>query len=167
MKILVTYSSLTGNTKKLAQAIQNEYSNTQLMAISDVKDVLDYDLIFLGYWVNRGTADDLTQQFLQGLKDKKVAVFGTSGQYSDSPYSLKYKNRVKALVEENNKYIDGFICIGKIEESRTEKRKLIQPGQPHYLTEEGLKRHIESRKHPDETDIYNLLKWVDDILGRL
>lgn len=164
MKSIIVYSSLTGNTKKLAEAIHNKYPSFELRSIDESVDLSEYDLAFIGYWVNRGTADEACLNLLNNNQSSNIAAFGTSGQYPDSNASIKYSGRVKDLVEERNKYFGGFICQGKIEESRTERRKLIPKGQPHYLTEEGLARHIESRNHPNETDIDRLLSWVDDVL---
>lgn len=164
MKSIIVYSSLTGNTKKLAEAIHEKYPKFDIRSIDECADISEYDLIFLGYWVNRGTADEACLNVLNNSQSNKIATFGTSGQYPDSDASIKYCNRVKALVQDKNEYMGGFICQGKIEESRTEKRKRIPQGQSHYLTEEGLRRHLESRKHPDEEDINRLLLWVEDVL---
>ncbi len=167
MKILIAYSSVTGNTKKLAETLHQIYPLSTITSVQNaVTEGLfneDYDVIFWGYWVNRGTADEAAQKFLSKVKAKNVAAFGTSGQYPDSERGIQYKDRVQKLVEEANSYKGGFICLGKIQEHRTEKRKLIPKGEPHYLTEEGLARHIESRTHPDSEDIENLKKWALNI----
>nr|WP_255814112.1 flavodoxin family protein [Acidaminobacter sp. JC074] len=163
VKTIIIYSSITGNTKKLAHAIYNHKSTFDIMAVEDVNDLKAYDRIYLGYWVNRGTADEATLKLLKDITNKEIAAFGTSGQYSDSPVSLKYSNSVNDLILSDNVYLGGYICLGKIEESRTERRLKIAKGEKHYLTEEGYKRHLESRKHPDEEDIDRLLRWVDSI----
>ncbi len=167
MKILIAYSSVTGNTRKLAEALHDIYPESTVTSVQQaVSQGLvneDYHIIFWGYWVNRGTADETAQDFLSKVKGKNIAAFGTSGQYPDSERGMIYKDRVQKLVEEANIYRGGFICLGKIQEHRTEKRKLIPKGEPHYLTEEGLARHIESRTHPDGEDIENLKQWALNI----
>ncbi len=168
MKILITYSSVTGNTKKLAEGIHEVIPQGKLLPVQEALAQKlfdqDFDIIFWGYWANRGTADEKAQEFLGKLKSKNVAAFGTSGQYPDSERGLIYKDRVKKLVEESNVYKGGFLSMGKIQESRTERRKLIPKGQSHYLSEEGLARHIESRKHPNNEDIEKLQKWALEIV---
>ena len=42
---------------------------------------------------------------------------------------------------------------GKIDIQRTEYRKKLPPENPHFLDEKGIRRHEESRNHPDEADI--------------
>ncbi len=164
MNVLIAYSSVTGNTRKLAKAIKNNYPDMDIQETDKVENVQGYDLILLGYWVNRGSADEVSKNFINNIEGKCIGVFGTSGQYPDSPFGEKYRNRVKDLVEDKNRYVGGYICLGKIQEERTEKRKRIPEGQPHYLTEEGLARHIESRKHPDQEDMDRLVRWVGEVL---
>ncbi|HHQ8779924.1 TPA: flavodoxin family protein, partial [Clostridioides difficile] len=56
MKSLILYSSLTGNTKKIAcsiyEAIQGkkEIKNISEL-VDDSIDYENYDIVFLGYWV--------------------------------------------------------------------------------------------------------------------
>ncbi len=167
MNIGIVYSSVTGNTKKLALGIHKILGDAEIMSIEEADDLKRFDLLIIGYWVNRGTADMKTQKLIERLTGKKIAVFGTSGLYGDSDGALRYKDRVKELVQRDNTYLGGFICQGKIEESRTEKRRQIPKGQSHYLDEEGYKRHLESRKHPDEQDLLNVEGWIKSILEEL
>lgn len=59
MNILVTYSSKTGNTKKLVEGIYKNLSkvcqlNMKIKQINEVKSIEDYDAILIGYWVDKG-----------------------------------------------------------------------------------------------------------------
>ncbi|MDM8534744.1 flavodoxin family protein, partial [Clostridiaceae bacterium HSG29] len=123
-----------------------------------------FDILVVGYWVNKGTANIKIQNFLEKIANKKIAIFGTSGQYPDSARAIKYMNRVKNLVEKKNEYLGGYICQGKIKSERTEKRLKILKGNSHYLDELGYKRHLESRNHPNEIDIDNAIIWIENII---
>ena len=54
MKTLVTYSTKTGNTKKVAESIAKAIENSEIKDIAEVNN-LDYDLIIVGTWIDKGT----------------------------------------------------------------------------------------------------------------
>ena len=56
MKTIVLYSSRTGNTKKVAQAVAGALpAGTPCLPVAEApSDIEAYDLVFLGYWVDRG-----------------------------------------------------------------------------------------------------------------
>ena len=55
MKSIVIYSSLTGNTKQVAEAITSVLpEGTPCVAMSELpSDIESYDLVFAGFWVDR------------------------------------------------------------------------------------------------------------------
>lgn len=58
MKFLVVYSSLTGNTKMVGEAIAEVLApECDIFPVEDNPDYSDYDLVVVGYWVDKGTAD--------------------------------------------------------------------------------------------------------------
>ena len=59
MKTLVTYSTLTGNTKKVAEAVFEAVNGEKkLLPVKEVKNHEDYDKIIVGYWVDKGDANE-------------------------------------------------------------------------------------------------------------
>ena len=66
MKIIVLYSSRTGNTKKVAEAIASALpaGTPCLPAAKAPSDIETYDLVFMGYWVDRATANAEARTFL-------------------------------------------------------------------------------------------------------
>ena len=53
MKTLIVYSSLTGNTKKVAEAIAAVLPGCDLLPVEEAPaSVEGYDLVALGYWVD-------------------------------------------------------------------------------------------------------------------
>jgi len=107
MKILVTFYSRSGNTKKMAQAIAEslhadldeiiDLKNRQgivgwilggrdalkgtLTKIKTVKNPVDYDLVIIGTPIWAGYSTPATRTYLAQFKNqiKKVAIFVTSG----------------------------------------------------------------------------------------
>ena len=73
MKILVTYQSKTGFTKKYAEWISEELK-TDLKDIKEVSDVSDYDLVIHGGWIFGGLLKGFNK--IHSLKPKRLIVFG-------------------------------------------------------------------------------------------
>ncbi len=82
-KILVTYFSLTGNTKKVAEAIFEALEGEKyLKPIEEVKEVQAYDLIFIGFPVHSHSLPYKVEAFLRQLPEgKKIALFSTHGSF--------------------------------------------------------------------------------------
>ena len=61
MKKLVIFSTLTGNTEKIANAIFSVIEGEkELLNVKDSDKINpdDYDKIIVGYWVDKGDADE-------------------------------------------------------------------------------------------------------------
>ena len=61
MKKLVIFSTLTGNTEKIANAIFSVIEgDKELLNVKDSDKINpdDYDKIIVGYWVDKGDADE-------------------------------------------------------------------------------------------------------------
>ncbi len=160
MRCSIVYSSKTGNTKKVASAI-SEVLGVPTYHLTDAPLPSEYDLLYLGFWVDKGTADKQTQAYIASIKGEKIALFGTLGAYPDSDHAIECKQRVEELVSENNQCVGVFLCQGKIDSSLT---KAFQgKGSPHPMTPERMARHLESQKHPDENDLKNAQAWAEKL----
>ena len=73
MKVLVTYQSKTGFTKKYAEWISEELKS-DLKELKSVKDVNDYDLVIHGGWIMGGLIKGFKK--IKKLSPKKLIVFG-------------------------------------------------------------------------------------------
>ena len=117
MKTLVTYSTLTGNTKKVAEAVFEAVSGEkEIMDIKSIKETDGYDRILVGYWVDKGDANEEAKKFMETLKNKKVGTFGTLGAYPDSEHAQKCVEKIsEALKANGNTVVAEFICQGAID----------------------------------------------------
>ncbi|MFV0519312.1 MAG: flavodoxin family protein [Lachnospirales bacterium] len=165
--ITVIYSTITGNTEKVAKSIYESLKvEKEIFNINDIaqKNFEKSDIIILCYWCSRGTADSKTLGFLDKVKNKKIIAVGTLGAYVESEHGQKMAERVKEKVMEKNEYIGKFVCRGKIDPKRTEKRLSLPKTDKHFLDEEGYKRHLSSRVHPTQEDLSNAIDVVQNIL---
>ena len=74
MKTLIAYSTLTGNTKKVCEAAAKAFENVEVLEVNEVKN-LDYDLIIVGTWIDKGTADTKAKKFIESLSNQKQLLY--------------------------------------------------------------------------------------------
>ena len=92
MKSLVLWSSRTGNTKAVAEAIFEALpGEKEIMEEGrEGNDLSSYDLVFVGFWGYRRGADPLAQKTLSSLFGKHVAIYATAGTWPDSEAAKMY-----------------------------------------------------------------------------
>lgn len=166
MKILIFISSLTGNTKKVALHVaENLKTAGHDIIIEETHPFLkrqvscretelpSSDLILVCFWCRRGSMDDDSLHLLSLFKNQTIGVLGTMGGDPLRPYGERVRKNAVAAVSEKNKLAGVFVCQGKIQESRTEKRRNLPKDHIHYLDDESYARHLASRSHPDTADL--------------
>jgi flavodoxin len=161
-KALVVYSSLTGNTKMIAEHIHKAVPRSDIFDIDSAPAPDNYDLIFTGFWVH-GAADPKSLKFFEKIRGKLVAPFFTLGAYPDSESADRaFEDTQKRL--ENNIILGHFRCHGKIAPEVLEKMKQHHGSN---ISPERAARHKEAEKHPDENDCLNAEKFAADILKKV
>lgn len=167
MKTIVIYSSKTGNTKKIAEAIASALpANTPCVSINEVPaDIATYDLAFVGYWVDKGTANAEARQFMESLTVPQTAIFATLGAYPDSEHGQQSLKNGCALIKTN--VIDSFICQGKVDPTLLAAMKKMFPNGngPHKDTPERRAHLAEAAKHPNENDCANAIAFANKVLS--
>lgn len=158
MKTIVLYSSRTGNTKKIAMAIKEVLpAGTECLSVDAKPENLDaYDSVFLGFWVDRGSADGATQDVLQSLTCPKIALFATLGADPDSDHGRKSMENAMKLVPPHIAVSGTFICQGAVDPRVIEMMyKRFPAGHPHGPSKERNALHERASSHPDDTDCQN------------
>ncbi len=154
MKTMVVYSSKTGNTKMVAQAIHDVLPHpSEIYPVETAPSPDGYDFIALGFWVDRGTADEKSRAYFKQVKGKKIAVFGTLGAYPDSEHARNCLEKVRALTE-GNELLGEFLCQGKVDPALIEMMATKMKDDPHHsMTPERQARLAEAAKHPNQADL--------------
>lgn len=76
----ILFSSLTGNTKKLADAIHETLPEEGCEYFGAIKTpVPSSELLYIGFWTDKGNADNETLTLLSTLKNRRIFLFGTAG----------------------------------------------------------------------------------------
>lgn len=159
MKVLIAYSTLTGNTKKVCEAASKAFTNVELKSITEVTD-LNYDLIVVGTWIDKGTADMKAIKFIEKIKEKRVAFIFTLGAYPDSQHAMDCIEKItKLFVDNGNEVIGHYHCQGAIDPRLIEMMKTkLEP------TPERIKRWEDASKHPDQNDLDNAYKYFKELV---
>lgn len=166
MKSLIVYSSRTGNTKAVADAIREIFPpECDFKPVEKVQDVSSYDFIAIGYWVDKGGPDKKCTEFMEKVKGKKVGLFGTLGAYPDSEHAHDCRNKAEKLME-GNQVLGQFLCQGKIDPRVLEMMQKTASDH-HPMTEERKARIEEAKKHPNEADFKAAREVFTDILKKL
>ncbi len=159
MKSLVIYSSKTGNTKMVAEAIAEVLPNVTLSAVENAPDYVDYDVIAIGFWVDKGMPNKEIIEYCKTVNNKNVFLFGTLGAYPDSDHGKECMAKSEALLNEegqNNQVLGSFLCMGKVDPKILEMMAKMREAQKHHpMTEERKNRIEEAKKHPNEEDLTN------------
>lgn len=152
MNVLVTYHTRTGNTKMIADAVAEAWK-TEAIAIGEELNADAADVIAVGFWVDRGTANKEAAEFIKTLRGKKVAFFATLGADPKSQHALDSLKNAAALLDGSNEVVGNFICQGKIDPKLIEAMAKFPQGHPHAMDEARRARHKAASTHPDEKDV--------------
>ncbi len=167
MKSVVVYSGRTGNTKKVAEAVLSSLPDgTPMVAAEDVRHVSEYDRVFMGYWVDKGTADLSAQAAMAKISGKMVGIFATSGAYPDSRHALDSLRNGAACFGEGCTVLGTFICQGAVDPHLIERAKGRPADHHHALTLERVQRWRDASTHPDDMDLNNAADFSREILRK-
>ncbi len=160
MNSAIIYSSITGNTRKLAEAVASS-SGVPIFPVRLAPDLTGFDFLGLGFWVRKGMPDSRMLRFMEGVRGKKVFFFATMGTWPDSPHARSCLAATRALLEEKSNVVTGhFHCQGRVN-PRVAGRK----GDHHPMTEARRARLEEAAKHPDEQDLQEIVRrWEQAFL---
>ena len=165
MKVAIIYSSITGNTKLLAETIKSEIKEEIVYFGKPITEEIDADIYFIGSWTNKGDASNDIINFLKKLKNKKIAYFATAGYGGSTTYYDTLFSRVKQYIDFSNTILGSFYCQGKMPIQIKERYiKMITENPNDKNLEVSLKNFEDALTHPDTNDLENIKKWVNKIL---
>ena len=86
----IIFSSRTGNTRKLADTIRGALPDARCAYFGEAKSAdPDAEMIYVGFWTDKGTADQACLELLGRLRNKKIFLFGTAGFGGSEAYYQK------------------------------------------------------------------------------
>lgn len=167
MKSIVIYSSLTGNTKQVAEAIASILpEGTPCVAMSELpSDIASYDLVFAGFWVDKGTANKEARDILGTLHNLYIALFATAGVPPHMEHAKQSLVNAAACLPDGVVPVDTFICQGKVDPKVIEMMyKMFPKGHSHGQSADRDARHKQAAVHPNEDDCKAARQFAKHVL---
>jgi flavodoxin len=155
MKTMVVYSTITGNTKMVAEAIQGALPGSACHNLKEQPDLEGFDLLILGFWADKGRVNEEMRDYFSQIKNRKAAFFFTQGGYPNSVTAGLITNEAAELLQKNNNTIPGhFHCQGRFSPAVLEAAKTLPPDHPRAgITPERQALRDEAARHPNEEDL--------------
>ncbi len=158
MRNLVVYSSKTGNTRKLAEAIY-EYlpAEKEIYPINEAPDPEDYTFVAVGFRIENGKPDKATQEYLKKFIDEKeLFIFATHASKPESEMVKTAMNKAKELAK-RARIVGVFDCQGEVPEEVLEEARKQQP------VPEWVKDAEKAKGHPNKQDKDRLIRLLNSL----
>jgi flavodoxin len=160
-KTLVTYYSKTGNTKKIAEAIYAVLTGIkEFKPISEVEDINNYQLIFIGFPVQAHSVPYPVEKLLNSIPaGKKIALFSTHGSLTGGQLSREAIEHAITLAAKA-KVLGTFSCRGKVS---LEALEALKKSPEH---EAWAEMAASASTHPNEADLEDaraFAKWISTL----
>ncbi len=155
MKKAIVFSSLTGNTEKLAKTILGAIDG-DVYCGKPSDDALDADMIFVGSWTTGSSCTPDIKEFLEKLHGKKVFVFATAGYGHSEDFFNSILKSIKENINSSNEIIGEYMCQGAVSAAKQEGIKKMDMAK--Y---EKMKAELEySQGYPNEENLATLASVV-------
>ncbi len=158
MKSLIVYSSKSGNTKKLAEALFDHLSGEkELCATADAPDPAGYNFVAVGFWLQGGQPDPDSQTFLAKMEEgQDLYLFATHGAAVGSAHAENAMKGAKDIAKKAH-IVATYSCPGQVAEKVLEIASKKDP-QPPWLADAPA-----AAGHPDETDVKNVVRTLVEL----
>lgn len=166
MNYSVVYATSTGNTKLLADNVAKVLGEDCTYIGQPDDKGKNVDIIFIGFWTDKGTCNEEIKKFISELKNKKVFLFGSAGAGSED-YLNMVINNVKGELDGSCEVVGEFMCQGKMQQgvkARYERMLEEKPGDEEILR--LIKNFEEALNHPNEDDLTRLKNKVKEVVGK-
>lgn len=158
----ILFSSLTGNTKKLADALREVLPKEDCDYFGAPEaEVPPSGMLYIGFWTDKGNADSAALALLAKLRNKKVFLFGTAGFGGSEAYFQNILNRVKGSLDPSNSVVGEYMCQGKMPQSVRERYQKMKAQPEHPANTDALIENFDrALSHPDTRDLERLKEIV-------
>ena len=154
MSYAIVYSSRTGNTALLAQAIREALPQEECLYFGapDPK-ALAAEKVYVGFWTDKGTCDTSIEAFLKTLTHQQVFLFGTAGFGGAPAYFTQILDRVQENLGEGVRVFGSYMCQGKMPQAVRDRYEAMEESPRRTAMLENFDRAVT---HPDRQDLDRL-----------
>ena len=167
MRYSIVYSSKTGNTRQLAEAIERQLpAGDRLYCGAPDAAALQADVLFVGFWTDKGTCDETVAQLLKQAEGKTVYLFGTAGFGQSQQYFDQILARVRENLPAGAVYGDGYMCQGRMPQAVRSRYEAMQAKEPENARYKMLIENFDAAlAHPDTNDLEAAATWAKRCLA--
>ena len=162
MSYAIVFSSKTGNTRMLADTLHECLPQAECCYFGSPNPAaMEADTLYVGFWTDKGKADEDTAAFLKQLHGKNVFLFGTAGFGGSEEYFNRILKAVGQPLDESNTVFGSYMCQGKMPQSVRERYMKMkeQPEHPDNL-DMLIENFDRALSHPDADDLNRLKEAV-------
>ena len=165
MTYAIIYSSRTGNTKLLADGIRSVLPAETCMYFGPVsgagREAARADVVFAGFWTDKGSCDEGMAEFLRGIVGKDVFLFGTAGFGGSGEYFSSIMGNVGKYLDESCHLAGTFMCQGQMQPAVRERYEgMVGMGGNGDRVREMIENYDRALGHPNEGDVERVKREV-------
>jgi flavodoxin len=163
MKVLIAYHSVSGNTRKVAEAIYKEIrADKDLKPLSDVKDLKGYDLSFIGFPIHAyGPANEAKAFLEKKVAGKDIALFITHAAREDGPLIEQWLAACKIAASGAN-IVGLFHCRWELAQNVADM--MLGSKDPQLIA--WAEHRPETLGQPDAGRLKKARKFAKEIMGK-
>lgn len=151
------------------EAVENGQSANAAASTSSTSTIAtqasEADVVFVGFWCDKGSCSPAVQHFLQGLAGKRVFLFGTCGFGESDEYFAQILDRVRAYLSADAQYIGGAMRQGKM--SMGVKRRyegMLEKDPENAQARMLIDNWNKAQSHPNEDDVSRIAAAAKEAL---
>ncbi len=169
-KVLIIYSSETGNTKKVCEKAYSFFKDDivlekKIISINEISKInLDeFKNIIIGCWINKANADAKTRKLLSNIKDKNIWYIATLAARINSKHAEKTRVNLEKIFSKNNDFVKGILVRGKVSENIKRKMETFPLNLIHKTIPDIQVIINEADNHPNEEDFDKIKSFIENI----
>lgn len=151
MTYAIVYSSKTGNTEQLAQTIQAALpAADRLYCGAPSAEALAADVLYVGFWTDKGDCDASVASFLSQVTGQKVFLFGTAGFGGSPEYFDHILTTVRGHLPQSASVVGSYMCQGKMPDAVRARYEAMEESPRRTAMLENFDKALS---HPDQRDL--------------
>lgn len=151
MTYAIVYSSKTGNTRQLALAIQAALPAEDCLYCGvPSSEALAADVLYVGFWTDKGDCDASVADFLGQVTGQKVFLFGTAGFGGAPAYFDHILTTVRGHLPQSAAVVGGYMCQGRMPAAVRTRYEAMEESPRRTAM---LENFDQALSHPDQSDL--------------